>query len=467
MLNGACMVEIKDSLPVLSGKVGIKKVEMLRDTGCSGVIIRRELVDEADFTGEMGHIMTVDHTIKRAPMAEVEMDTPFYVGTVEALCLQDPLFDLIIGNVLGARRSDDPNPEWGVVTAVALRAQARSGEDPKTLKMKEVTDKMSINKKDLIKMQEEDPTLQKLKQLKGTETRKGYVFSYEKRGGIWYLMRQRKDDVGDPRKQILVLKSLRERVMGVAYDTLFGGHLGVKKTEDQIQTNFFWPGLHEDVTSFCRSCDVCQKTVARGSVPRAPLGDMPLIDQPFKRVAINLLGPIAPASDKGHRYILTLVDYATRYPEAVPLNNIDRETVAEALLDMYSWVGVPEEVLSDLGTQFTSDCVKEVSRLLCVRRLTTSPYHPACNELVEKFNGTLKRMLRRLCHEQPRQWHHFINPLLFACREARQEATGFSPFELLYGRTVRGPVQILKELWSEKEEVSEVTTSYQYVLELR
>ena len=151
------------------------------------------------------------------------------------------------------------------------------------------------------------------------------------------------------------------------------------------------------------------------------------------------MGPIAPASDKGHRIILTLMDYATRYPEAVPLNNIDTETVAEALLDMYSRVVVPEEVLSDLGTQFTSDCMKEVSGLLSIRRLTTFPYHPACNGLVEKFNGTLKRMLRRLCHEQLRQWHRFINPLLFAYREARQEATGFSPFELQYGRMVRAP----------------------------
>ena len=160
------------------------------------------------------------------------------------------------------------------------------------------------------------------------------------------------------------------------------------------------------------------------------------------------------------------MDYETRYPEAVSLKNIDTETVAEALLDMYSQVAVSEEVLSDLGTQFTSDCMKEVPRLLSIRRLTTSPYHTACNELAEKFNGTLKQMLRRLCHEQPHQWHLFINTLLFAYREARQEAIGFSPFELPYGRTVRGPVQILKELWSEEEEVPEVTTSYQYVLKL-
>ena len=104
-------------------------------------------------------------------------------------------------------------------------------------------------------------------------------------------------------------------------------------------------------------------------MPRALLGDMPSNDQPLKRKAIDLVGPIAPASGKGHRYILTLVNYATRCPEAVPLKNIDTETVAKALLNKYSRVGVPEEVLSDLGTQFTSDCMKEVSRLLSILRL--------------------------------------------------------------------------------------------------
>ena len=138
----------------------------------------------------------------------------------------------------------------------------------------------------------------------------------------------------------MVPKSLRHRVMEVAHDSMFGGHLGTKKTEDRIITNFCWPEIHQDVTSFYGSCDVCQKTVTKRSISRAPLGEIPLIDLPFKRVAIDLVGPITPASEKGHRYILTLVDYATRYPEAVPIKNINTETVAEALLDIYSRVGV-------------------------------------------------------------------------------------------------------------------------------
>ena len=126
---------------------------------------------------------------------------------------------------------------------------------------------------------------------------------------------------------------------------------------------------------------------------------MPLIDTPFNRVAVDLVGPIYPPSESGHRYILTLVDYATRYPDAVPLKSITTESVAEALVDMYSRLGVPEEVLSDMGAQFVSECMAEVSRLLSIRQLTTSPYHPMCNGLVEKFNGTLKCMLKRLCSD--------------------------------------------------------------------
>ena len=242
---------------------------------------------------------------------------------------------------------------------------------------------------------------------------------------------------------------------------------GAKKTEVRILPNFFWPGLRQDVIRFCRSCDVCQRTVKRGNVKKVPLGSMPLIHTPFKRVAVDIVGPIAPLSEAEHRYILTLVDYATRYPEAVPLKKITTEAIAEALLDIYNRVGIPEEVLTDQGTQFMSECIQEVSRLLSIKGLTSTPYHPICNGLVERWNGTLKFMLKRLCQDQPNQWHRLINPVLFAYREVPQEWTGFSPFQLLYGRSVRGPGTILKELWTKEVNIPEVKSSYEYVTELR
>ena len=136
-------------------------------------------------------------------------------------------------------------------------------------------------------------------------------------------------------------------------------------------------------------------------------------------------------------------------------------------MDIFSRLGVPKGILSDLGMQFVSECMKEVIRLLSIRQLITTPYHPMCNGLTENFNGTMKSMIKRLCSQQPRQWHRYINPLLFAYREVPQESTGFSPFELLYGRAVRGPMFILKELWTKELEEPEVKNSYQYVFELR
>ena len=151
----------------------------------------------------------------------------------------------------------------------------------------------------------------------------------------------------------------------------------------------------------------------------------------------------------------------------MPLKSISAEAVAEALLDIYSRLGVPHEILSDMGAQFVSECTGEVSRLLNIRNLTTTPYHLACYGLVETFSDTLKTMLRRFCVEQPRQWNRYTNALLFTYREAPQEPTGFAPFELSYGRSVTGQTRILRHLWTKEDAAEDVKTSYQYVFELR
>ena len=89
-----------------------------------------------------------------------------------------------------------------------------------------------------------------------------------------------------------------------------------------------------------------------------------MIDTPFKRVADDKVGQIEPRSERKSRYILTMIDYATRYPEAVVLLRIETEHVAEALVEMFSRVGIPNEMLTDCGSQFTAEVMKEVSRLV-------------------------------------------------------------------------------------------------------
>ena len=122
--------------------------------------------------------------------------------------------------------------------------------------------------------------------------------------------------------QLVVPEGFREKVSRLAHETLMSWNLGIKKTLDRVVSEFFWPGVCCDVARFCKSCDICQRTIQKGRVFKVPLGKIPLIDTPFKRVAIDIVGPIEPRSDKKSRYFLTMIDYATRYPEAVALPSI-------------------------------------------------------------------------------------------------------------------------------------------------
>ena len=192
----------------------------------------------------------------------------------------------------------------------------------------------------------------------------------------------------------------------------------------------------------------------------------PLVEVPFHKVAIDIIGPLAHPTDRKHRWILTLVDCATRYPDAIPLASTTTEAVAEALLSIFARVGVPVEVLSDNGPQFVSDLMKEVSRLMSIQWIHSSPYHPQANGLVEKFNGTLKKMLIRLLAERPRDWDRYLEPILFAYREVPQGSTHYSPLELLYGRSIRGPMTILREIWANQSGENESVEAYRYVFDI-
>ena len=131
-------------------------------------------------------------------------------------------------------------------------------------------------------------------------------------------------------EQIVLPKRCRGPVLQLAHSIPLGGHLGKKKTAERIMRRFYWPTIFRDVADFCRSCIQCQKASCR-RVTRAPMVSLPLIDEPFQRIAMDVVGP-SPRSRSGHRYVLVLCDYATRYPEAAAMKNIDAEAVADELL---------------------------------------------------------------------------------------------------------------------------------------
>ena len=145
--NGACLSnKDKKCVPFATRKMGKNVVEVFCDTGCNGVIVKRELVKEDDFTGSMGYVMAIDRKLKEAPIAEIKVDTPYYMGVTQAICLRDPLFDLVIGNISGARNPDDTVPGAETCAAAITRAQARKDATIKPLAAKDVMAQTSIGK---------------------------------------------------------------------------------------------------------------------------------------------------------------------------------------------------------------------------------------------------------------------------------------------------------------------------------
>ena len=191
---------------------------------------------------------------------------------------------------------------------------------------------------------------------------------------------------------------------------------------------------------------------------------MPLIDLPFQRIAMDVVGPL-PRNRSGNKYILTICDYVTRYPETIALPSTEASRIAKELVSLFSRVGIPEEILTDQGSNFMSVLLQEIYQLLGISRIQTSPYHPQTNGLVERFNGTLKLTMKKFTSKNKKDWDEYLPYLLFAYREAPQESTGFSPFELLYGRWVRGPLDVLREVWTEEE--PEKTTEITHLVQMR
>ena len=194
------------------------------------------------------------------------------------------------------------------------------------------------------------------------------------------------------------------------------------------------------------------------------MGITKLSTEPFARVAINILGPVNPASSTGKQFLLVYVDLATRYPDAVPLSSITTEAVAQALFEICSRVGFPEQVTSDNGNQFTSRHFEAFCNLLEMKHIRTSVYHAQSNGACERYNGTLKRCLRKLVLDIPRQWNKYVPAALFSFRDTPHDTTGYSPFELIYGHKVRGPVEFLAECWDSPTIEDDDMDVHEYIL---
>ena len=160
-------------------------------------------------------------------------------------------------------------------------------------------------------------------------------------------------------------------------------------------------------------------------------------------MAFDLVGPL-PSTKQGYKYLLTCICLGSKYPEALPLKRVDAQTVAEGMCEIFSRTGIPNEVLTDQASVFTGKLHKALCNTLGITHLRTSAYHPQTDGCLECWHATLKSMLRK-CPDRQQDWDKLLKYMLFAYRAAPHRNTGFSHYEIVYGRQLRGPLDVVKE----------------------
>ena len=230
----------------------------------------------------------------------------------------------------------------------------------------------------------------------------------------------------------IVPEAWRRRI----FDTVHAlAHPGARTTKRLVSAKFVWHGLNKQVTHWARTCLSCQRSKVQTHI-KTPLQTFAPTTQRFEHVHIDLVGPL-PES-QGHKYLLTMIDRFTRWPEVVPINDIETITVAKAFNQ--NWVarfGVPGKMTSDRGSQFTSELWRAMTNLLGIELHPTTAYHPQANGLIERLHRTLKASLKARLTSP-----HWINELpwvLLGLRTAPKEDLDASPAELVYGSTLTVP----------------------------
>ena len=240
-------------------------------------------------------------------------------------------------------------------------------------------------------------------------------------------------DTTTGRLRLVLPQSYRRPIFDFTHNL---AHISHNRTLEQISEKYVWPGMRRDISNWCKTCLTCQSSKVTLHT-KAPILQFHATT-PFTILHIDLVGPLPPSN--GHQYLLTMIDRHTKWFEVLPLRNITTKVVIDALLSQWiSRYGVPQELVTDRGTQFMSHDFNAFLKRMGITHRPTTAYHPQCNGLVERFHRVLKQSLR--CHNDS-SWFTDLPIILLSLRNAYSRTTGTSPAKLVFRTPLRLPGEI-------------------------
>ena len=249
----------RSRLPTAIGTVNGKEVRVLRDTGCTGVVVRRSLVSDGQMLNKQSGVTLINNYKQRCPVARIKIDCPFFRGSTDALCIDDPAHDLVIGNIEGSKFPDMTHFSSGVFKNKQSRKDRR-----KNTKVKVADKFIRQHRQELCMKQASDDKLREIRRrVESGSVTKSRSFSsgetkFIRKNGLIYRHFKKNANVSF---QLVVPSSLTHSVMNLAHESRkVVNHRGRKETISKVLDEFYWPGVCREVTQFCRSCAICQRT---------------------------------------------------------------------------------------------------------------------------------------------------------------------------------------------------------------
>ena len=221
------------------------------------------------------------------------------------------------------------------------------------------------------------------------------------------------------------------------HSNLMSGHLGFEKTLERAKSRFYWPYLAKSIKEFTRECLPCQMNKSWRKTYAPMAFNQPL--RPLELVTADIT-EVTPSRTTHIKYILVICDHFTKFVQAYPIRSQSARDIASKFIDYMMIFGIPEQILTDQGLGFQAELVSEIYDLLDIRRLRTTPYWPQCDGITEKFNSTMKDMLKAFINENQDNWEDLLNKITFAYNTATHKTTQYTPFELMFGRQPRIPI---------------------------
>ncbi|KAJ3475421.1 hypothetical protein NLI96_g11847 [Meripilus lineatus] len=246
-------------------------------------------------------------------------------------------------------------------------------------------------------------------------------------GVVWTKNRAGQRVMGIPRTKFEG-RRLTEVIIGTAHEVM--GHLGSQKTEEYLRRWYWWPTIGADIQKFCRSCHKCQTTKTENRRPMGLLHHLPIPTRPWGSIGMDFVGPF-PGS-KGYDYLWVVICRLTSMVHLIPINTTIKASELAWLFvkEVVRLHGLPDSIVSDRDAKFTSKFWKEVHRVLGVKLLMSTAFHPQTDGATERANRTIGQILRASVQPDQRDWAERTPMVEFAINSSISRSTGMAPFEL-------------------------------------